>query len=521
MSDSNQVDGRIQFREDGQIDPQPEDSARSKTGISGLDEILRGGLPTSHVFLVEGEPGTGKTTLGLQFLLEGAKHQQPVMYITLSESEREIRKVGRSHGWTLDGVSIFEYTATEDMLHPEEQYSVFYPSEIELQDTTHRILQEVEKRQPLRVVFDSLSEIRLLAREPLRYRRQVLALKQFFANRNCTVMLLDDLTGAGEDQQLRSIAHGVLAMEMLPRDFGIIRRRMRVAKLRGSSFREGYHDYMIRTGGVTVFPRLVSAEHREPFTDVLITSGISALDQLWGGGIRRGSSTLIVGPSGVGKSSLTMAYATSAARSNNPAHLFLFDENIRSAVRRADQLGLDPQPLLERRTLHMEQVDPAEISPGEFVHRVRDSVEHRGTKMVVLDSLNGLMASMSGEEHLILHTHELLSYLNQRGVATFLVLTQAGVLGAAVNSSIDLSYLSDNMLLVRHFEAGGEVRKAVSVVKNRGGEHESTIRELSFANSRINVGPPLQEFQGVLTGVPSYRGRKRELQERSGGERGS
>jgi circadian clock protein KaiC len=519
MMDSDEVEARIQLKD--RQDERADDSACSKTGISGLDEILRGGLPTSHVFLVEGEPGTGKTTLGLQFLIEGAKTNQPVMYITLSESEREIRKVGRSHGWTLDGVYVFEYTASEDMLRPEEQYSVFHPSEIELQDTTQKILQEVERRQPLRVVFDSLSEIRLLARDPLRYRRQVLALKQFFANRNCTVMLLDDLTSAAEDQQLRSIAHGVLVMEMLPRDFGIIRRRLRVAKLRGSSFREGYHDYTIKTGGVTVFPRLVSAEHREPFADALIGSGISQLDELWGGGIRRGSSTLILGPSGVGKSSLSMAYATSAAKQNVPVHMFLFDEGIRSALGRADKLGLGAQRLSDEGTLQIEQVDPAEISPGEFVQRIRDSVDQRSTKLVVLDSLNGLLAAMPGEEYLILHTHELLSYLSQRGVTTMLVLAQSGLLGTNVLSSIDLSYLSDNILLVRYFEAEGEVRKAVSVVKNRGGEHESTIRELSFANSRIIVGPPLKEFHGVLTGVPSYTGLSARLQESSGDQRKS
>jgi circadian clock protein KaiC len=332
-------------------------------------------------------------------------------------------------------------------------------------------------------------------------------------------MLLDDLTGSREDQHLRSIAHGVLEMEMPARDFGIIRRRLRVAKLRGSPFREGYHDYTIETGGVTVFPRLVSAEHSEPFPDVLIASGIPELDQLWGGGLTRGSSTLIAGPSGAGKSSLTMAYATSAARQNIPAHMFLFDEGIRSALRRADKLGLGARRLREQGTLQVDQIDPAEISPGQFVQRVRNSVEHRGTKIVVLDSLNGLLAAMPGEEYLILHTHELLSYLSQLGVTTFLVLAQAGVVGTGLASAIDLSYLSDNMLLVRHFEAGGEVRKAVSVVKNRGGEHESTIRELSFANSRLTVGQPLREFQGVLTGAPSYTGFIAGPQESSGDQR--
>lgn len=483
------------------------DLVRCQTGIEGLDDILAGGLPASHVYLVEGEPGTGKTTLGLQFLLNGARAGEPVLYITLTESEPEIRQVARSHGWSLDGVSIFEFTPSEDTLRPEDQYSAFHPSEIELQDTVQNILQRVEQMHPQRIVFDSLSEIRLLARDPLRYRRQILALKQFFANRNCTVMLLDDVTGTGQDQQLRSIAHGVVVLEMLPRDFGIIRRRLRVAKLRGSSFREGFHDYTIERGGVVTFPRLISREHRDEFPDEVVSSGIQELDTLWGGGLTAGSSTLIVGPAGAGKSSLTMAYAAAAAHRGGRVHVFLFEETVATAMTRATTLGLGVRALRASGVLAIEQVDPAEISPGEFIQRIRDSVEERGTKMLVIDSLNGLLAAMPGEEHLVLHMHELLSYLTHKGVMSLLVLPQTGILGTGMSSAVDMSYLPDNVLLLRYFEAAGQVRKAVSVVKKRSGGHESTIRELLFRDSRMSIGEPLDDFHGILTGVPNYVGR--------------
>jgi circadian clock protein KaiC len=468
---------------------------------------------------VEGEPGTGKTTVGLQFLLEGVRQGERVLYITLSESESEIRAVARSHGWSLDHVAVFEFTAQEESLRPEDQYSAFHPSEIELQDTTQSIPQQVENLQPRRVVFDSLSEIRLLARDALRYRRQVLALKNFFANRSCTVMLLDDLTGGPEDRQLRSIAHGVLGMEMILRDFGIIRRRLHVAKLRGSRFREGYHDYTIETGGVQVFPRLISAEHRENLPERFISSGIDAIDALWGDGIETGSSVLFMGPAGVGKTSLSMAYATSAAQMGDPAHIFLFDERTATALRRATKLGMDAERWQAEGMLMVEQVDPAELSPGEFIDRIRNSVEQNGTKLLVLDSLNGLLMAMPGEEYLVLHMHELLSYLGQKGVTTILVLSQVGILGASATSPVDLSYLADNILLLRYFEAGGQVRKAASVVKKRSGLHETTIREISFSSSGISVGGPLLAFDGVLSGVPSYTGSAAALKEAPDGSR--
>jgi len=488
-----------------------DEDERVSTGIKGLDDVLNGGFPQGHFFLIEGEPGTGKTTLGLQFLMQGARKGEKSLYVTLSESKREIEKVARSHRWSLEGVTIFEFTPTEDSLRPEDQYSAFHPSEVEFQDTTQNILREVERVQPTRVVLDSLSEIRLLARDSLRYRRQVLALKHFFTNRNCTVLLLDDRTSGAEDLQLQSIAHGVLLLEKVYREYGKIRRRVQVSKLRGSSFREGYHDYTIETGGVVVCPRLVAAEHRSAAVEGFVSSRIPELDALWHGGIDRGSSTLLLGPAGSGKSSIAMSYAIAAAERGEYVSIFLFEEWVRLACKRAAALNIDPCPYLDAGKLHIEQIDPAELSPGEFIQRVRDSVEKDGARLIVIDSLNGYLNAMPGEHHLAIQMHELLAYLNQRGVVTILVLAQSGMMGAAMTSPVDLSYLADNVMMLRYFEAAGRVRKAISIVKRRSGEHEDTIRELQMRDGRIVVGEPLADFQGVLTGVPTYVGSERML----------
>ncbi len=486
--------------------PQAGTDLRISTGIAGLDDVLGGGLPEGHFFLVEGVPGTGKTTLGLQFLMEGAQAGEKVLYVTLSESKAEIEKVARSHGWSLAGVTIFEYTPTEDSLRPEDQYSAFHPSEIEFQDTTQTILNQVENVQPRRVVLDSLSEIRLLARDSLRYRRQVLALKHFFSNRNCTVLLLDDRTSEQHDLQLQSIAHGVLALEKVPREFGNTRRRIQVEKMRGSTYREGYHDYKIKPGGVVIYPRLVAGEHRQSSNEGYVTSGIAELDALFGNGLDRGTSTLIMGPAGCGKSSIAISYAVAAARRGEFASVFLFEELVQTACRRCAGLNIDPCPHMAQGMLHLEQIDPAELSPGEFVQHVRDSVEIRGAKVVVIDSLNGFINAMPGEQHLPMQMHELLAFLNQRGVATILVLAQAGLVSSNMSSPVDLSYLADNVLLLRFFEAEGEIHKALSVIKKRSGKHEETIRELGLLKGEIAVGPPLRKFRGVLSGVPTYVG---------------
>lgn len=484
---------------------------RVSSGSAGLDDVLSGGFPQGHFFLVEGEPGTGKTTLGLQFLMAGAREGKEVLYVTLSESEKEIEKVARSHGWSLDGVTIFEYTPTEDSLRPEDQYSAFHPSEVEFQDTTQSILGEVERIKPSLVVLDSLSEIRLLARDPLRYRRQVLALKHFFTNRNCTVLLLDDRTSSAQDLQLQSIAHGVLSLEKVPREYGKTRRRLQISKLRGSTYREGYHDYRIQTGGVIVSPRLVANEHRRSSMNDVISGGVPELDALWGGGLHRGTSTLLLGPAGSGKSTIAMSYAIAAVGRGEFASIFLFEEGMHLACKRAAALNLDPCPYLEAGKLHIGQVDPAELSPGEFIQHVRDSVEKRGAKVVVIDSLNGFINAMPGEEYLPIQMHELLSFLSQRGVTTLLVLAQSGIISSAVTSPVDLSYLADNVMLFRYFEAEGRVRKAISVVKKRSGEHEDTIRELRMQHGAIVVGEALSGFRGVLTGVPTYIGSDRML----------
>lgn len=475
---------------------------RASTGIAGLDEVLGGGLAPGHLFLLEGEPGTGKTTLGLQFLLAGATAGEKVMYVTLSESRREIEEVARSHHWSLDQIAIFEFTPKENTLRPEDQYSAFHPSEVEFQDTTQSILEQVDKLQPNRIVFDSLSEIRLLARDSLRYRRQILGLKHFFANRNCTVLLLDDGTADSNDQHLQSIAHGVVLLERIQREYGSERRRIRIAKLRGCRFREGFHDYTIQTGGIHVYPRLVAADHRHNAREGILASGIPELDSLWNGGLTRGTSTLIMGPAGSGKSSLAMSYAVAAAGLGEFVCAFLFDETKQSAVRRSINLGMDVQALMEQGRMTIEQVDPAELSPGEFVHKICIAVQQQNARVVIIDSLNGFMNAMPGEDYLTIQMHELLMYLNQHGVITITVLAQAGLVGH-MKSPVDLSYLADSVLLLRYFEAGGKVRKALSVLKQRSGAHEDTIREFSISPGRISVGPPLAQFRGILTGVPT------------------
>jgi circadian clock protein KaiC len=492
---------------------QPNEDQVISTGIAGLDNVLNGGFPRGHFFLVQGEPGAGKTTLGLQFLMAGTGNGEPVLYVTMSESETEIRKIARSHRWSLDGITIYEFVPTEDSLRPGDQYSAFHPADVEFQDAMQSILDRVERLQPSRVVIDSLSEIRLLAGDSLRYRRQILALKHFFTSRNCTVLLLDDRTAGEQDMQLQTTAHGVLLLEKVPRSYGRTRRRVQIAKMRGSVYREGYHDYTIVTGGVEVYPRLVASEHREGDPQGVARSGLPQLDALWGGGIDRGTSTLLLGPAGVGKSSIALSYAVTAARAGDFVSMFFFEELTSLACKRGAGLSLDPRPHIQAGKLHMEQIDPAELSPGEFVQHVRDTVEKQNAKVVIIDSLNGFINAMPDEAHLPLQMHELLGFLNLQGVVTILVLSQAGLMGTNMSTPVDLSYLADNVMLFRYFEAGGRVRKALSVVKKRSGPHEDTIRELHMSNGCVTIGEPLAGFRGVLTGVPSYVGSEHALQD--------
>jgi circadian clock protein KaiC len=479
---------------------------RFATGIAGLDDILGGGLARNHLYLVEGDPGTGKTTIAMQFLMEGVRCGQKGLYVTLSESKTELLEIADSHGWSLDGIDWYELAPDEEQLKPEAQYTVFNPSEIEMCDTTNAVMAEVEKLQPARVVFDSLSELRLLARDSLRYRRQILGLKQYFSGRKCTVLLLDDRTGEGHDQQLQSIAHGVILMESVEREYGIKRRRLEVKKLRGSKFREGFHDYCIKRGGVEVYPRLVAAEHLVNFQPTQLESGIPALDTLLGGGLDSGTSTLLLGPAGCGKSTIAVRYAVSAVEHGGRAALFTFDETLATLVIRAKGLGMDIRKYADAGTLQLRQVDAAELSPGQFTHEIRQLVEKQNLTLLIIDSLNGFLNAMPGEHFLAMQLHELLAFLSQKGVTTLMTVSQVGFVGTNIDTPVDVSYLADTVLLFRYFEASSEVRQALSVIKKRSGEHERTIRELVMKNGIISVGEALTEFDGVLTGSPRFRG---------------
>ena len=475
--------------------------SRIDTGVLGLNEILCGGLPAGQMYLLEGTPGTGKTTLAMQFIRTAILAGEKALYITLSESKRELEASAQSHGWQIDELSIAEFVPEEASLHPEQQYTVFHPSEVELASTIQKLTQLVELQRPTRVVIDSLSELRLLAGDTMRYRRQLLALKQFFAGRDATVLLLDDRSADGSDLQLQSIAHGVIRLDKVPRSYGVTRRQVEILKLRGSAFREGFHDYTIQTGGLRIFPRLVASEHSRTYPDERVLSGIPALDEMFLGGIARGSSTLIIGPTGAGKSTLAMQYACAASQRGDRAIVYSFDEVLKIAQDRAEALGLPIREQIRRGTLAMSQVDPAELSPGEFVAQIRADVIERDTRVLIIDSLNGLLNAMPGERDLVLQLHELLAFLNQKGVITFLILTQHGLVGTT-QTEIDVSYLADTVLMLRYFEARGEIRQAIAVLKQRVGRHERTLREFSLANSRIEVGKPLHGFRGILTGVP-------------------
>ncbi len=472
--------------------------------------MLQGGLPAGEMYLLEGDPGTGKTTIAMQFLLEGVAKGEPVLYLTLSEPRAELEASAASHGWDLSVVSVVEFVPDEASLSSQQQYTVFHPTEVELASTIERLIEEIKKVQPRRLVIDSLSELRLLAADTTRYRRQLLALKQFFSGRRTTVVLLDDRTAQGQDLQLQSIAHGVIRLEKLARSFGVTRRRIEILKLRGSTFREGLHDYNIQRQGVVVYPRLIAAEHDTSFDGGQIASGIAQLDELFGGGVPSGSSTLIIGPTGTGKSSIATQYAYAAAQRGDRAIVYVFDEVLRTAQARAEGLGMNIQAEIARETLAMTQVDPAELSPGEFIWQIRNDVEQRHARVVVIDSLNGFMNSMPGETDLVLHLHELLAFLNQRGIVTFLVMTQHGLVGN-MQAQVDVSYLADTVLMLRYFEANGRIRQSIAVLKKRSGQHERTLRELTFRPGGIQVGAALTEFKGVLTGVPEFVGNKVEL----------
>jgi circadian clock protein KaiC len=474
------------------------------TGIEGLDNILHGGLPAGYLYLIEGDPGTGKTTLALQFLREGIARGERVLYITLSESRHELLAVCRSHGWSTEGLEIFELMPPEDDLKPEAQYTVFHPSEVELAETVSAIMTRVNEVRPERLVFDSLAELRMLARDPLKYRRQILAIKRHLSGGDVTVLLLDDRTSnAADELQLQSIAHGVLKLQSIGRDYGVRRRRIDIHKLRGTAYREGYHDYVIRTGGLEIYPRLIAAEHKPDFQRKPVGSGIRELDELFGGGIDTGTSSLLVGPAGCGKSTIAFHYAYAAAMRGDNAAIFTFDESLGTLLERAKGLGMDAAPLVANGLLHLRQIDPAEMSPGEFVAQIRHQVESHSLQVLVIDSMNGLLNAMPHEQYLAMQLHELFSYLGQQGVVNIVTLAQSGIIGTRMESPVDVSYLADTILLFRYFEREGQIRQALSVVKKRSGPHERAIRELFLENGKVRVGKALTQFEGILTGVPT------------------
>lgn len=474
------------------------------TGISGLDEVLNGGLTDNRIYLIEGSPGSGKTTLALQFLLEGSRLGQQSLYITLSETTAELKAVARSHGWTLDDIHIHELVS-EDGYDPEQEQSILHPSEFELGETVQDVMEKVRVLSPQRIVFDSLSEMRLLSQNALKYRRQVLALKQFFVNKGCTVLLLDDRTSEGGDLQLHSICHGVISLDQDIQEYGSERRRLRIAKMRGIEFRRGVHDFDLGKGGITVYPRLVAAEHHREFSNSPKSTGVVEFDALLGGGLVPGTNSLLIGPSGVGKTTTATRCVLSALHRGEKAVYFLFDETLATMLARSAALGMELQPHIDSGLLHVRQVDPAEMSPGQFASRVRVAVEQQGVSMVVIDSLNAYLQSMPGQRYLLLQMHELLSYLNQQGITTLILLGQHGLVGD-VSADIDLSYLSDAIVLFKYFEASAKVLSAISVLKSRTSAHERTVREFQVGINGILIGPPLTDFEGVLAGLPNYSG---------------
>lgn len=482
------------------------------TGVAGLDDILRGGFFPNRIYLVEGSPGTGKTTLAMQYLLEGKRQGENVLYITLSESAEELRAVADSHEWSLEGIELFELVDAEDLMNAEQEMTILHPWEVELGQTVQKILKRVEEVNPTRVVFDSMSELRLLAQDPLRYRRQILALKQFFTKRNCTVLLLDDkVTVSGiNDEQLHSLTHGVINLDRFTLEFGVARRRLEVLKMRGVGFRAGWHDLVLQRGGMTVFPRLVASEHSTDFVDEPVASGLSEVDALLEGGPLRGTTTLVVGPAGSGKTTLALQYAVASAKRGEKVAIYEFDERLGTLVIRARKLGLDIQPLIDSGLILLRQIDPSELAPGEFTHMVKQEVEENQVRMVIIDSLNGYLTAMPEEKQLLLQIHELLTFMNHKGVASFLINPQEGLIGS-MSSSLNISYISDTVLLIRFFEAFGRIRKAISVLKNRGGGHENAIREFMIEKNGVRIGQPLTEFQGIFTGTPVFTGNRDDL----------
>ena len=489
--------------------PSRGDPIRLSTGVPGLDDVLRGGLPAGSMFLVEGAPGAGKTTLGLQFIVAGQAQRQRVLYVLLTESARELESVAHSHGWSLEGVEL--HVVPHGARSAEQSYTVFHPAEAELDAVADALFETIRRLKPERVVIDSLSELRYLAQDSLRYRRLLLRLKEVLIEQGTTALLLDYQEGGAPDHQLETVSHGVIRLEQLAPEYGNERRRLLVRKMRGVEYRNGFHDLTIRQGGLVVFPHLMAGEHHSPFAAATVPLGVPAFDALLEGGLDAGTSNLVIGPAGVGKSSLVGHYSFSAAERNEKVALFLFDEVAETFLARTEGLGIGLRRHLEAGRISIHQLDPASVSPGEFVQRVRDAVERDGARMIVIDSLNGYQSAMPQERFLSVQLHELLTYLDQTGITTLLVMSQHGVLGEAVTAPIDLSYLADTVILLRYFEAFGSVRQAVSIVKKRKGPHQRAICEYFLGPKGVRVGSTISEFQGVLSGKLVFTGSRGTL----------
>lgn len=484
---------------------------KQSTGVAGLDEVLRGGLPAHRLYVVEGNPGAGKTTLALQFLLEGVRLGQRVLYVTLSETMDELRDVALSHGWSLDGIDLLELNSLSDRLQEEANYTVYHPSDVELGETTQRIRTKVEELNPERVALDSVSELKILSETGVRYRREILGLKQFFAGRKCTVLVLDDRTNRDGEEQLQSIAHGVLSVERQGREYGNTRRQFHIVKMRGVRFLDGRHDFVIHTGGIQIYPRLTASDVVTQGNPGTVQSGIPELDALLGDGLDRGSSTLLIGPAGCGKTTLCSQFLLAALERGEAVTCYLFEESRETFLLRSAGFGTNFEPYVASGLLELVRIDIADLSPGEFSNRVRLTVERRNARFVVIDSLNGYLNGMPSEQFLMIHMHELLAYLGQKGVVTILTIAQHGMLGPGMQTPVDVSFLADTVILLRFFEAAGEVRQAISVVKKRRGLHERTLREMRIGATGVKIGEVLREFEGVLTGVPKYRGKGARL----------
>jgi len=492
----------------------PRLEGKCQTGVLGLDEVLGGGLPRNHLYLLQGNPGTGKTTLSLQFLLEGASKGERVLYVTFSETKQELEAVAKSHGWNLDGLSILELSTISANLGQTTQNTLFHPSEVELNKMIQFLLDKVSEAQATRIVFDSVSELRLLAESSLRYRRQMLSFKEFFIGRGATVLFLDDMTTEAGDVHIQSIVHGVLLLEKFRAAYGVERRQFHIVKLRGVEFKGGTHDYIIRKGGITIFPRLVSADHEGTFERESISSGNKELDALLGGGLDRGTSNLILGPAGTGKSTICAKFALSAAKQGKRVAIYSFEEAAKNLLARTKELGIDLAPYIDSGQITVKKVDPAELTPGQFTSLVRDANEEQAD-MIIIDSLNGYIHAMPEQQFLMLQLHELLSYLSNQGVVTILVLSQSGIMGSGMQSPLDLTYLADSVILTRYFEAFGSMRKAISVIKKRTGAHEENLRELRIGPGGIVVGPVLSEFSGIFSGIPKFIGNESQMLEKS------